>query len=58
MCWGPVVVCLHCAITIYCNSKLQYETKVATKLMKMVQYCTKFEINKAIGYTKVKVDTK
>jgi hypothetical protein len=33
-------------------------TKVDTKLIKLVLYCTKFQLNEAIGNTKAKVDTK
>ncbi len=36
---------------------MQKTTKVDTKLMKIVLYCTKFKLNEAIGNTKAKVDS-
>ncbi len=32
--------------------------RVDTKLMNLVLFCTRFELNEAIGDTKVEVDTK
>jgi hypothetical protein len=45
----------HIAIPQTLSAKM---TKNDTKLMKIVLYCTKFDLNEAIGNTKAKVDTK
>ncbi len=45
----------HIAI---CLTLIAKTTKVDTKLMRIVLYCTKFKLNEAIGNTKAKLDTK
>ncbi len=55
---------MYVFITFYCKTycnlqKANFEmTKVDTKLMKTVLFCTRFKQNEAIGNTKAKLNTK
>jgi hypothetical protein len=52
-----LLLCIAKHIPI-CLMLIAKTMKVDTKLMKTVLYCTKFELNEAIGNSKAKVDTK
>jgi hypothetical protein len=49
---------MHCKT--YCNLPTANckTAKLADKLMKIVLFCTRFELNEAVGNTKAKIDTK
>jgi hypothetical protein len=49
---------IYCKTYCYLPNANHEATKVDTKLMKIVLFCTKFKLNEAIGNTKTRVNTK